>query len=484
MTTPWLDRLLQLVSPPPGCGGVELDWQPTEEALGRALPTDFKRLVGTYGDVSFGGLFAPCYPSDEPHIDLLSNTREYRQILTDCEFLEPPEVLPPGVRIEAGDLIKWGGNDRGDHFLWHVGSDDPDQWSVILTDNEQGQWSFHHMTVPEFILRWFTKDLAPPELAQDWDRDEYLDGAIPTCDFYSPAADGHTYLAGIVVINALADSAVLPDGTRLGAHRDPYPESPGGTTSTEGVPRGSLATWPPPPGFPPPTILPLPPADLGKPVLDPADYPGRKKFEVLTDVPQSGSPHLDALVQNILPIAGREPFDWTATERALGRALPAEFTILGDLYGDVFFGKMLRPYHPSNFPYVDLVTRTAEFHQSVSRFPAGEWPADTIMAQLNLTPENTILWGGADNGDLHLWHLTGESPEEWTILLIGAYFHDWYSFTGSVPELIYRWWFDDLPDLPEYWSKETRLNGEPLQYEFGPYHPDGSPMATYKLVTS
>lgn len=176
MTANWLDRLVELVPPLPGHGGVDLDWKPTEEVLGSALPRDFKQLVHVYGDVSFGGVFGLNYPSVNPYVDLKNVTREYRETLEMFDFAEPPYVLPSGIRIEPGKLVKWGGSESGEHHLWHIGDGDSDQWSIVLTDVEQCEWSFHQMTVTELIFRWLTKNLVPPELHRGWDRDELLGG--------------------------------------------------------------------------------------------------------------------------------------------------------------------------------------------------------------------------------------------------------------------------------------------------------------------
>ncbi|MFD3534404.1 SMI1/KNR4 family protein [Streptomyces sp. NPDC058664] len=127
--------------PPPGAvtGGVE--WAAVEEALGTALPADYKRLVRSYGCGLFAGtlrLLTPGHP--DPCHDLPTQAREREEILRRLRESgedRPPELLTPGVR-----LVPWGFDEGAGHFPYRVVRPgvEPEEWTVVLNEGRGPLW--------------------------------------------------------------------------------------------------------------------------------------------------------------------------------------------------------------------------------------------------------------------------------------------------------------------------------------------------------
>ncbi|MDG3009793.1 hypothetical protein G4X40_06490 [Rhodococcus sp. D2-41] len=182
-----LDRLRELVEPPEGVVGY--DWSATEKELGLRLPEDFTQLVDTYGCVLFGDTFRPYHPDPQhPWVDLATCTSEMRENL-DVPIEYPPESIPAGVTIDdPSAFVSWGGSDSGDYFLWHTGSPNPDEWTIVLTDLYPAQWYFYSGSVSELLVDWLTHRIRPPQLPKYFDRDERLGGTANRAEFFDPAA--------------------------------------------------------------------------------------------------------------------------------------------------------------------------------------------------------------------------------------------------------------------------------------------------------
>ncbi|MFF7749052.1 hypothetical protein ACFZCP_07295 [Streptomyces sp. NPDC007971] len=138
--------------PPPGEGRT-VKWSVVEEALGIALPGDYKRLVEKYG----GGLFAGALWLLEPDCpdamyDLVAQTTQRAEILAglwDAGEEKPSELDQGGVR-----LVPWGYAEGGGHFLyWLVRPDvEPEEWTVILNEGRGPLWEAHPVSCSQFLL--------------------------------------------------------------------------------------------------------------------------------------------------------------------------------------------------------------------------------------------------------------------------------------------------------------------------------------------
>lgn len=202
-----LDELLRLIPPPPGHGG-RLDWSATEDALGRSLPPDYKALVDAYGPVTFSGMFHLLQPNTSRGTDLLGLSRVfcddlgYRLADDKARF---PADRYPGINFVPDEVVQWGRSTTGREHIWHTGDADPAKWPTVLTDRYETHWAVYPGTVTELILQWITGQLTDPQFAE-WDRDDYLEGETPDCEFWAPDSKGKLRIAQTVVIEELADT--------------------------------------------------------------------------------------------------------------------------------------------------------------------------------------------------------------------------------------------------------------------------------------
>ncbi|MGC4949136.1 hypothetical protein ACLQ2N_23440 [Streptomyces sp. DT224] len=101
----WVDRLIRIT----GWGGParrpDVDWAEVEARLGTALPGDYKRMVGVFGDGAF-----------DAYLSLNQ---------------EPWDLRGDG-------LLMWAGTEHEDLYCWRPDGDDPDRWPVVVRsfDNE------------------------------------------------------------------------------------------------------------------------------------------------------------------------------------------------------------------------------------------------------------------------------------------------------------------------------------------------------------
>ena len=153
-----LEKLIALVPPPKEPKGVPsaAEWDAFEMQLGSAFPSDYKRLIETYGQ----GWFA-----------------DWIQVLLPNEVvpLAPPEqgLLNLGMRhwqnpypiFPATGGILWCGRDDGNSFFAWLTEGLPDQWTVINFNNRfiEGYHRPLPLTLTELLAGWFSG-----ELTGDW----------------------------------------------------------------------------------------------------------------------------------------------------------------------------------------------------------------------------------------------------------------------------------------------------------------------------
>jgi len=147
-----LQQLVALVPPPPATGR-GWGWDQIEEGLGR-LPSDYKRLVETYGSGSFDDflwLLVPGY--DNPNVDL---GRQAAAILDHLRELRAPEGgVPYDLRRDAPGLLPWAVTDNGETCFWDTASEDPDAWSIVVNEARGPAWVTFAGSATDFLLAVF-----------------------------------------------------------------------------------------------------------------------------------------------------------------------------------------------------------------------------------------------------------------------------------------------------------------------------------------
>ena len=150
-----LDALVRLMPPPtaPRNPGDADDWPQIELRLGRRLPSDYKAFVATYGCGRIGEFLNVMNPfSDNPHVRDLPEAmlKIYRDIR---KF----EHIPFSLHPEPGGLIPWGDTDNGDVLFWVADPpDDPDRWSIAVSEVRGPGWFRHPGPLVRFLREWLT----------------------------------------------------------------------------------------------------------------------------------------------------------------------------------------------------------------------------------------------------------------------------------------------------------------------------------------
>ncbi|MGY0059598.1 SMI1/KNR4 family protein [Streptomyces sp. LZ34] len=127
------------------------DCAAAEARLGTALPSDYKRLVETFGDGSFDGYLDVYLPAD------LVKSAEWAADWAKAYGTRSWEPHPPFP--EPGGLLPWASTEQELSFYWITEGPDPDTWPVYVRDVEPEAGDRFDMTATEFVFRM----LADPE---------------------------------------------------------------------------------------------------------------------------------------------------------------------------------------------------------------------------------------------------------------------------------------------------------------------------------
>lgn len=131
-----LERLRQITGWTGPARRPDADWAEVESRLGTALPSDYKRMVETFGDGAFDG-----------YLDL------YQE--------------PWADRGDEG-LLVWAGTEHEDQYCWRADGDDPDRWPVLVRSFDGDDLVFDCRTA-EFVCRVLVDPHHPYTMARYFD---------------------------------------------------------------------------------------------------------------------------------------------------------------------------------------------------------------------------------------------------------------------------------------------------------------------------
>ncbi|MEU5883744.1 hypothetical protein [Spirillospora sp. NPDC047279] len=135
----WLERLVAITGGAPSPVPAP-DWTAIESRLGVPVPSDYKRLVETFGCDGMFDLFFRVFDPDE----LILNADDGSSL--DDEH--PPFPAP-------GSLLPWSNNEHQEWFFWITEGRDPDRWPLYAIDS-LGAGSRFECTATEFLFRQMT----------------------------------------------------------------------------------------------------------------------------------------------------------------------------------------------------------------------------------------------------------------------------------------------------------------------------------------
>ncbi|UFR06214.1 SMI1/KNR4 family protein [Streptomyces sp. Go40/10] len=116
----WMERLVRLTGWTQPARRPDVDWAEAESRLGTALPSDYKRMVETFGVGAFDGY--------------LSLNQE------------------PWTSLREDGLLIWASTEHEDLYCWRADGDDPDRWPVVVRSLDHGDVPFD-CRAAEFVCR-------------------------------------------------------------------------------------------------------------------------------------------------------------------------------------------------------------------------------------------------------------------------------------------------------------------------------------------
>ncbi|MFF1917345.1 hypothetical protein ACFVYE_38490 [Streptomyces sp. NPDC058239] len=96
----WMERLIQITGWTQPAQRPDVHWAEVESRLGTALPTDYKRMVETFGEGSF---------------DAYLNLNQ-----------------EPWTDLREDGLLIWAGTEHENLYCWRADGDDPNRWPVVV----------------------------------------------------------------------------------------------------------------------------------------------------------------------------------------------------------------------------------------------------------------------------------------------------------------------------------------------------------------
>lgn len=188
-------------------------WEPIEAELGTALPQDYKDFVRIYGSGYFMQFLGVAVPrSNNPNTRFESGVGLVSGMFAMLDE-EPPYPMWPA----AGGLIAFGGTDNGDFLFW-LAQGAPDDWRVVVGDDEMWEFEALDCNLTDFLAGLATGAVAPKAFPSD---------LLPCDRLFQPSRDpsgtqrkfavaGRLGLCGYEGSGALSPGSHPPDGAAEG----------------------------------------------------------------------------------------------------------------------------------------------------------------------------------------------------------------------------------------------------------------------------
>lgn len=118
--TDWMERLKQVIGWTQPAQRPDVDWAEVESRLGTALPSDYRRMVETFGEGAFDG------------------------------FLDLNQE--PWTDLREDGLLIWAGTEHENLYCWRAVGDHPDRWPVVVRSFDGEDVAFDCQAA-EFVCR-------------------------------------------------------------------------------------------------------------------------------------------------------------------------------------------------------------------------------------------------------------------------------------------------------------------------------------------
>ncbi|MDX2564417.1 SMI1/KNR4 family protein [Streptomyces sp. TX20-6-3] len=132
----WMERLRLITGWTQPDRRPDMDWAETESRLGTALPSDYKRMVETFGKGAFDG------------------------------FLDLNQE--PWTDLREDGLLIWAGTEHENLYCWRTDGGDPDRWPVVVRSFDGRDVPFDCQAA-EFVCRILVDPHHPFTMARYFD---------------------------------------------------------------------------------------------------------------------------------------------------------------------------------------------------------------------------------------------------------------------------------------------------------------------------
>jgi hypothetical protein len=147
-----LDELRRLAPPPGEPTGRVPDLETVRAQLGVELPEDYRALAREWGAGEFDEFITVYEPGHHnPNLELVRQARGWEWALHYLRDRGEELPFPPG--IAQGGLLAWGASGNGDPCFWHLRSEDPDSWAVVVQEARGPEWHVHEGGLADFVTR-------------------------------------------------------------------------------------------------------------------------------------------------------------------------------------------------------------------------------------------------------------------------------------------------------------------------------------------
>jgi hypothetical protein len=132
----WVQRLIRITGWTQPAQRPDVDWAEVESRLDTAVPSDYKRMVETFGEGAFDG------------------------------FLDLNQE--PWTGLSEDGLLIWAGTEHEDLYCWRADGDDPDRWPVVVRSFD-GEDLLFDCRAAEFVCRILVDPHHPYTMARYFD---------------------------------------------------------------------------------------------------------------------------------------------------------------------------------------------------------------------------------------------------------------------------------------------------------------------------
>ncbi|MGW6905840.1 Lsr2 family DNA-binding protein [Streptomyces sp. NPDC054940] len=147
---------------PPPADPPTVDWPAVESALGRRLPTDYKRLATVYGPGGFCRFIHVHHPLSGLTEARVAALQQQLQRDRDRNWSNFPVPYDPRL------LVVVGVTDNGDHLFWIADPEsEPDSWHIAVQDRDGREWFTFEGTLTDFLVSVLGGETAVPQFPED-----------------------------------------------------------------------------------------------------------------------------------------------------------------------------------------------------------------------------------------------------------------------------------------------------------------------------